>query len=224
MFARGKIVSLKNQLIIWLGFVVLFVGLLFHFFGEFYPMFRTFNLLFIIVDCIGAFIIILSIFFAFYSRRANIKEFQSEIIIETSLNFALNFSFQALAFHYLFHNSNSPAGLGVFFVFVAIMFTVVGFFVSLKNSIIWKYKVIVLITMCLVPINTTLSGIFLTFTGSSDEIVEEGISVFFLGLTSILFLIILFMLYPKWKSLLSEEQNEEDDNEEGMDEENEEVE
>lgn len=218
MSIREKYPSLTNQLFVWLGFVILFVGLLFNFFGEFYPNFRTFNYLFIIVDCVGAIIILLSLFFAFYSHRTNIKELRSQIFIESSLNFALNFSLQALAFHYLFHNSNSPAGLGIFFVFVAIMCTVVALFLCIEQFLVWKYKVTFLITICLVPINTTLSGIFLTFTGSNEQIVTEGISVFFLGLTSILFLIIGFIFYPKWKFLLKENGKEDEDAEEETDE------
>ncbi len=219
MSTRGKFLTLKNQLFVSLGFIVLFFGLLFHFYSDTYPMLRTFNYLYIIADCIGVLIIFLSLFLAYISHRSNLKESWKPLVIESSLTFAFNFSLQASLFHYLFHNSLSPANLGVFFIFVSYLFLFIAIPMSLSFSLFKKYYVIFFTAIVFVSVGSVISGVILTFTGSIDPITAIGIEVLAVGLIFILSIIITFAFYPKWKFLLAEDENEKETEE---DEENEE--
>ena len=221
MSVQGKFLSLKNQLFVCFGFIVLFCGLLFHFFSDTYPMFRTFKYLFVIADCIGGVIVFLSLFFAFFSHRENLKESRKPLVIESALTFTFNFSLQASIFHYLFNNSLAPVNLGLFFIFASGFF----FFVALYNLtliLFKKYYVILFTVFGFVSIGTLISGVLLTFTGSIEQITTYGIEVLVVGLMSILVIIIVLISYPKWKPLLLEDENEEDEEDEG-DEKNEEI-
>ncbi|MBD3192841.1 MAG: hypothetical protein GF308_19535 [Candidatus Heimdallarchaeota archaeon] len=226
MSARGKFLSLKNQLFILLGFIILFLGLLFHFYGDGpYPMFRTFKNLFFIADCIGGFIIVLSLSWAFLSHRGNLEEAWKPLVIESSLTFAFSFSLQAAIFHILFNKRLPPVNLGVFFIFLAYLFVITSLLLSLVNFLFSRYFVILVPVIDIVSVGTTISGVFLTFTGSIDQITSEGIGVLSLGIFSILSIIIAAIFYPKWKFLLADDEDEEDEiNEEDKEEDNEEAE
>lgn len=220
MSARGKFLSLKSQLFILLGFIILFLGLLFHFYGDgTYPMFRTFKNLFFIADCIGGFIIILSLSCAFLSHRSNLEEAWKPLVIESSLTFAFSFSLQAAIFHILFNKRLPPVNLGVFFIFLAYLFVITSMLLSLVNFLLSRYFVILFPVIDIVSVGTAISGVFLTFTGSIDQIIGEGIGVLSLGIFSILSIIIAAILYPKWKFLLAEDENEEEEEEDEANEE-----
>ncbi len=209
MSARGKFVSLKNQLFVILGFIVLFLGLLFHFYSDTYPMLRSFNYLFIIADCIGALIIFLSLFLAYISHKNNLKESLKSLVIESSLTFAFNFSLQALIFHYLFHNSLVPVSFGIFFSFISYLLLFIPIPMSLTFSLFKKYYVLFFTAIVFVSVGTLISGVLLTFTGSIDPIIDEGIGALSLGVFSIFAIILTFAFYPKWKFLLAEDDEEE---------------
>ncbi|MFW9923078.1 MAG: hypothetical protein ACFFDW_07285 [Candidatus Thorarchaeota archaeon] len=216
MAAQKIFLSLKNQLFICLGFLVLTCGLLFNFFSETYPMFLEFKYLFITVDCLGGIIIFLSLFFAFYLPKEHMKgkELWRPLVIESSLTFSFNLSIQALTFHYLFHNSLLPVGLGIFFIFLSYCSLFISLPVSFTLSLFKKYYRIFFTAIGFVSISTLISGVFLTFTGSIEQITSEGIGVFSLGIVSIVAVFIVLIFYPKWKSLLSKEE-EEEENENG---------
>ena len=214
MAKREKFLSLKNQFFVCLGFAILLCGLLLNFYSENYPMFLTFKHLFIIVDCIGGVIILLSLFLAFYLRRENLKELGKQLIIESSLVFAFNFSLQAVVFHLLFNNSLLPASLGVFFVFISYCFLFIVIPFNLTLFLFKRYHVLYFTTVGFVSVSTVVSGVFLTFTGSIEEITSNGIGVLSVGVISISALVFTFIFYPKWKFILLDEKIEEEEKEE----------
>ena len=66
-----------------------------------------------------------------------------------------------------------------------------------------------------VSVGTLISGVLLTFTGSIDQITEQGMGVLFSGIFIIFSIIIFLIFYPKWKFLLLDDENEEVEEEEG---------
>ena len=209
MTVQKKFLSLTNQLFVFLGLIIVFLGLLFHFYSDIYPMLKSLNYLFILAYCIGGCIVVISIFFAFYSRRNNLKEERKQLVIETSLTFAINFSLKALVFHTLFHDTLTPVNLGVFFIFVAYFLFFIPLLYSLTTQLFKKYYVFLFIGIGFVSLEALISGVFLTFTGSRDQIVTSGIELLALGIFSIVLIITVFIFYPKWKFILSDEENEE---------------
>ncbi|MHA1759573.1 MAG: hypothetical protein ACTSXA_03015 [Candidatus Heimdallarchaeota archaeon] len=175
-------------------------------------MFLTLKYLFIIVDCLGGSIVCIAVFLAFYSYRANLKESWKPLIIESALTFAGSFSLQATILHLLFHNNLAPVSLGLFFISIAFFFFFTALYYSTSYSLFKKYYMLLSPTIIFVSIGTLLSGIYLTFTGSIDQITSSGIGVFSVGLLFIGSLIIVFIFYPKWKFLLAEEEEEQSDN------------
>jgi len=165
-------------------------------------MFNSFKHLFIIVDCLGGCIVVLALFLVFFLDRNSLKESWQPLVIETSLTFAFNFSLQALLFHLLFTNSLSPVNLGIFFIFISYLFAIISLVYSLTGNLIKKYSAISLIAIIFVSLGALTSGVFLTFTGSIEQITNNGIEVFIVGIMSLSFLIIVFIFYPKWKHLL----------------------
>ncbi|MHA1367469.1 MAG: hypothetical protein ACTSP5_13805 [Candidatus Heimdallarchaeota archaeon] len=175
-----------------------------------YPMFLTLKYLFIIVDCLGGSIVCIAVFLAFYSYRANLKESWKPLIIESALTFAGSFSLQATILHLLFHNNLAtilhllfhnnlaPVSLGLFFISIAFFFFFTALYYSTSYSLFKKYYMLLSPTIIFVSIGTLLSGIYLTFTGSIDQITSSGIGVFSVGLLFIGSLIIVFIFYPKW--------------------------
>jgi hypothetical protein len=221
-FNQKKYLSLKNQLIACFGFMVLFLGLFVHFFSKNYHQLWLSQSLIVLVSCTGAAIVVLSLLFAFIPNRNHLDELWRQLVIESSLMFAFNFSFQALLFHYFFYNILAPVSLGVFFIFLSYFILFLPLPISFTLSLFRKYYVIYFIAIVFVSVGTLASGIFLTFTGSIDPIIDEGIGVLSLGAISLLFIVSFIIFFPIWKSLLSEDEiNEKEEGieeEEGMEE------
>ena len=217
MSSQRKFLSVKYQLFVCLGFFTIFAGLLLQFFSETYPMLMTFKPLFILVDCIGGAIIFLTLFFAYYLNRKNLSEIGRPLIIESLITFSFNFSYQALIFHYLFNKNIVPVNLGIFFTFLAYFLFFVPLLFCLNLSLFKNYYPILVILISFIAIGTLVSGIFLTFSGSSEQITGSGIELLALGSFSIIFLIIVFVFYPKWKPVLFADENEEEENVEDED-------
>lgn len=218
MSTKRKFLSVKYQLFVCLGFFTIFAGLLLQFYSETYPMLRTFKLLFIIVDCIGGAMIFLTLFFAYYLNRKNLSEIGRPLIIESLITFSFNFSYQAIVFHYLFNKNIVPVNLGIFFTFIAYFLFFVPLLFCLNLSLFKDYYPVLVILISFIAIGTLISGIFLTFTGASDQITGSGIELLALGSISIVFLIIVFIFYPKWKPVLLADENEEEEEENEEDE------
>ncbi|MBN1330921.1 MAG: hypothetical protein JXA54_15725 [Candidatus Heimdallarchaeota archaeon] len=219
MTVQKKYLSLRSQLVACVGFIILFLGLLFHFLSDRYSMLKAFKQLFIIIDCLGGCIIVIALIFVYNHHRNNLKETKLPLIIESSLTFAFNFSLQAVIFHLVFTNSLVPVNIGLFYLFAAYFFTFMALILSLTNSLFKKYSVVLLTLVSFVSGGTLTSGVFLTFTGSINAITSSGISVFSLGIISITGLVIIFSFYPKWKVHLLEGEKEEEEGEQ-KDEEN----
>ena len=214
MTDQKKFLSLKNQLVVFLGLIVVFLGLLFHFYSDTYPMLKSLNYLFILAYCIGGCMAGISIFIAFYSQRNDLKEARKQLVIETSLTFAINLSLQALVFHTVFHDKLTPVSIGVFFIFVSYVLVFIPTLYSLTTKLYKKYYVLLFTIIGFISLEALISGIFLTFTGSIDPIVTSGIELLALGIFSIVVIITVFIFYPKWKFVLSDDELEEEDEKE----------
>ena len=208
MATQRTYLSIKNQIAATLGFMILFTGLLLNFYGDSYTMLREFRTLYILADCLGGCIIVLSIALAFISNRDNLKIKGVPLFIESSLTFAFNFSLQSVAFHLLFTYNYSPVGLGVFFTFVSFCLIIVTLLVSFINSLFKRYKLILIIAYSFVLSGVIVSGVFLTFTGAIDPIISEGIGLLSLGAVSLLITISILIFLPKEKLPISENENE----------------
>lgn len=208
MNKRRKFLSIKKQIINFIGFLVLLIGLLFHFISDTYPMFRTGEYLYIIVACLGGGIVIVSVFLVFFSNRTILQETWHHLIIESALTFACGFSLIATILHIAYQYNVKAVDLGLIFMTIGWFFFFTALFHSANYSLFKQYYVLLTPTIILLTIATLLSGVFLTFTGSVEQITSQGIGVLFAGIFFLVTLIIIFSLYPKWKVLLIEGEDE----------------
>ena len=206
--AERKFFSLKYQILIFVGFVILFGGLFLHFYSDIMLSLRAFTSIYIIADCLGVLLILLSISLVIFTNKATIKETWRTLFIESSLTFSFSLSLIATLFHIIFHDTPLPVSLGLNFIFVSYMLVIFSLVMSVDQSLFGNYYGLFVSVIVIIILGAVTSGVFLTFTGSRDEIVDSGIGVLSLGAVSLLALIIGLLFFTKRKLLSHDEDDE----------------
>ena len=213
---QNKILSLKYQLLSLFGYFTLFVGLLFYFLSEQYLMLQSSRPIFVIIDCVGGVIVLLSTFFTFYTQRKNIEQLRLQLIMEMCIFLTFSFTLQSLVFHILFPHSFAACNTGIYFIFIAYCLVIACALLSLDKHLT-KHAKIFFGLFCFASAGAVVSGIFLTFTGAAEPIIEQGVGVLSLGAVSFFGILTGLIFYPIIKNRSAKDEDDKEINEDQVD-------